>query len=134
MKENAIYIPNLNICVKDFYIKDKKVFLVNFDDSVSTSDYSFSDFQTNYLFNTETNICYIQKNDLLPNLGIYGYQFSHGSFSDTYSIFFSYWFDHSRSYTMIEVFNNDVFNYFLNVFSLFFVPIFIYVIALSFVK
>ncbi len=35
---------------------------------------------------------------------------------------------------MIEVFNNDVFNYFLNVFSLFFVPIFIYVIALSFVK
>ncbi|ABV23530.1 protein yitk [Campylobacter concisus] len=43
MKENAIYIPNLNICVKDFYVKDKKVFLVNFDDSVSTSDYSFFD-------------------------------------------------------------------------------------------
>ena len=67
MKENAIYVPNLNICVKDFYIKDKKVFFVNFDDSVSTSDYSFSNFQTNYVFNTETNICYIQKNDLLPN-------------------------------------------------------------------
>ena len=76
MKENAIYIPNLNVCVKDFYIKDKKVFLVNFDDSVSTSDYSFSNFQTNYLFNTETNICYIQKNDLIPNLGIYEYQFN----------------------------------------------------------
>lgn len=76
MKENAIYVPNLNICVKDFYIKDKKVFFVNFDDSVSTSDYSFSNFQTNYVFNTETNICYIQKNDLLPNLGIYEYQFN----------------------------------------------------------
>ena len=76
MKENAIYVPNLNICVKDFYIKDKKVFLVNFDDSVSTSDYSFSNFQTNYVFNTETNICYIQKNDLIPNLGIYEYQFN----------------------------------------------------------
>ncbi len=35
---------------------------------------------------------------------------------------------------MIEVFNNDVFNYFLNIFALFFVPIFVYVIALSFVK
>ena len=76
MKENAIYIPNLNICVKDFYIKDKKVFLVNFDDSVSTSDHSFSNFQTNYLFDTETNICYIQKNDLILNLGIYEYQFN----------------------------------------------------------
>lgn len=75
MKENAIYIPNLNVCVKDFYIKDKKVFLVNFDDSVSTSD-SISDFKTNYLFNTETNICYIQKSDLIPNLGIYEHQFN----------------------------------------------------------
>nr|DAP62873.1 MAG TPA: hypothetical protein [Inoviridae sp.] len=35
---------------------------------------------------------------------------------------------------MIEVLNNDVFNYFLSIFALFFVPIFIYVIALSFVK
>ena len=76
MKENAIYIPNLNICVKDFYIKDKKVFFVNFDDSVFTSYYSLSNFQTNYIFNTETNICYIQKNDLIPNLGIYEHQFN----------------------------------------------------------
>ena len=76
MKENAIYIPNLNICVKEFYIKDKKVFLVNFDNSVSTPLLSVSNFQTNYIFNTETNICYIQKNDLLPNLGIYEYQFN----------------------------------------------------------
>ena len=76
MKENAIYIPNLNIFVKDFYIKDKKVFLVNFDNSVSISYRSVSNFQTNYIFNTETNICYIQKNDLLPNLGIYEYQFN----------------------------------------------------------
>ena len=29
-----------------------------------------------YIFNTETNICYIQKNDLIPNLGIYEYQFN----------------------------------------------------------
>ena len=76
MKENAIYIPNLNVCVKDFYIKDKKVFLVNFDNSVSTPLLSVSNFQTNYIFNTETNICYIQKNDLIPNLGIYEYQFN----------------------------------------------------------
>ena len=76
MKENAIYVPNLNICVKDFYIKDKKVFFVNFDDSVSTSDYSISDLKTNYLFNTETNICYIQKSDLISSLGIYEYQFN----------------------------------------------------------
>lgn len=76
MKENAIYVPNLNICVKDFYIKDKKVFFVNFDDSVFTSYYSLYNLQTNYIFNTETNICYIQKNDLLPNLGIYEYQFN----------------------------------------------------------
>lgn len=76
MKENAIYIPNLNICVKDFYIKDKKVFFVNFDDSVFTSYYSLYNLQTNYIFNTETNICYIQKNDLIPNLGIYEHQFN----------------------------------------------------------
>ena len=76
MKENAIYVPNLNICVKDFYIKDKKVFFVNFDDSVFTSYYSLYNLQTNYIFNTETNICYIQKNDLLPNLGIYEHQFN----------------------------------------------------------
>ena len=76
MKENAIYIPNLKICVKDFYIKDKKVFLVNFDNSVSTPLLPVSNFQTNYIFNTETNICYIQKNDLIPNLGIYEYQFN----------------------------------------------------------
>lgn len=76
MKENAIYVPNLNICVKDFYIKDKKVFFVNFDDSVFTSYYSLYNLQTNYIFNTETNICYIQKNDLIPNLGIYEYQFN----------------------------------------------------------
>ena len=76
MKENAIYIPNLNVCVKDFYIKDKKVFLVKFDNSVSISYHSVSNFQTNYVFNTETNICYIQKNDLIPNLGIYEYQFN----------------------------------------------------------
>ena len=111
MKENAIYIPNLNICVKDFYIKDKKVFFVNFDDSVFTSYYSLSNFQTNYIFNTETNICYIQKNDLIPNLGIYEHQFN---------------FLMGLSAILIA--------YFLNVFSLFFVPIFIYVIALSFVK
>ena len=76
MKENAIYVPHLNLCVEDFYIKDKKVFFVNFDDSVFSSYYSLSNFQTNYIFNTETNICYIQKNDLLPNLGIYEYQFN----------------------------------------------------------
>lgn len=76
MKENAIYVPNLNICVKDFYIKDKKVFFVNFDDSVFTSYYSLYNLQTNYIFNTETNICYIQKNDLIPNLGIYEHQFN----------------------------------------------------------
>ena len=76
MKENAIYVPNLNVCVKDFYIKDQKVFFVNFDDSVFTSYYSLSNLQTNYIFNTETNICYIQKNDLLPNLGIYEHQFN----------------------------------------------------------
>ena len=76
MKENAIYIPNLNICVKDFYIKDKKVFFVNFDDSVFTSYYSLYNIQKNYIFNTETNICYIQKNDLIPNLGIYEHQFN----------------------------------------------------------
>lgn len=76
MKENAIYVPNLNICVKDFYIKDQKVFFVNFDDSVSTSYYSLYNLQTNYIFNTETNICYIQKNDLIPNLGIYEHQFN----------------------------------------------------------
>lgn len=76
MKENAIYVPNLNVCVKDFYIKDQKVFFVNFDDSVFTSYYSLSNLQTNYIFNTETNICYIQKNDLIPNLGIYEYQFN----------------------------------------------------------
>lgn len=76
MKENAIYVPNLNICVKDFYIKDKKVFFVNFDDSVFTSYYSLYNLQTNYIFNTKTNICYIQKNDLLPNLGIYEHQFN----------------------------------------------------------
>lgn len=76
MKENAIYIPNLKICVKDFYIKDKKVFLVNFDNSVSIPLLPVSNFQTNYIFNTETNICYIQKNDLIPNLGIYEYQFN----------------------------------------------------------
>lgn len=61
MKENAIYIPNLNICVKDFYIKDKTIFLENFDSSVSISYDSIPNFQTNYIFNTETNICYIQK-------------------------------------------------------------------------
>ena len=76
MKENAIYVPNLNVCVKDFYIKDQKVFFVNFDDSVFTSYYSLYNLQTNYIFNTETNICYIQKNDLIPNLGIYEYQFN----------------------------------------------------------
>lgn len=76
MKENAIYVPNLNICVKDFYIKDQKVFFVNFDDSVFTSYYSLYNLQTNYIFNTETNICYIQKNDLIPNLGIYEHQFN----------------------------------------------------------
>lgn len=76
MKENAIYVPNLNVCVKDFYIKDQKVFFVNFDDSVFTSYYSLSNLQTNYIFNTETNICYIQKNDLIPNLGIYEHQFN----------------------------------------------------------
>ena len=76
MKENAIYVPNLNICVKNFYIKDKKVFFVNFDDSVFTSYYSLYNLQTNYIFNTETNICYIQKNDLIPNLGIYEHQFN----------------------------------------------------------
>ena len=76
MKENAIYVPNLNICVKDFYIKDKKVFFVNFDDSVFTSYYSLYNLQTNYIFNTETNICYMQKNDLIPNLGIYEHQFN----------------------------------------------------------
>lgn len=76
MKENAIYVPNLNICVKDFYIKDKKVFFVNFDDSIFTSYYSLYNLQTNYIFNTETNICYIQKNDLIPNLGIYEHQFN----------------------------------------------------------
>lgn len=76
MKENAIYIPSLNICVKDFYIKDKTIFLENFDSSVSISYDSIPNFQTNYIFNTETNICYIQKNDLIPNLGIYEHQFN----------------------------------------------------------
>ena len=76
MKENAIYVPSLNICVKDFYIKDGEVFFVNFDDSVFTSYYSLYNLQTNYIFNTETNICYIQKNDLIPNLGIYEHQFN----------------------------------------------------------
>lgn len=33
-----------------------------------------------------------------------------------------------------EVMNNEVFNYFMSVFALFFIPIFIYVIALSFIK
>lgn len=35
---------------------------------------------------------------------------------------------------IIEVLNNAVFNYFVGIFVLFFIPIFIYVIALSFVK
>lgn len=35
---------------------------------------------------------------------------------------------------MYEVLNNEVFNYFMNIFAMFFVPIFMYVIALSFVK
>lgn len=35
---------------------------------------------------------------------------------------------------MIEVLNNDVFTYFMNVFALFFVPIFMYVVVLSFIK
>ncbi|SUX23362.1 Uncharacterised protein [Campylobacter ureolyticus] len=33
-----------------------------------------------------------------------------------------------------DVLNNDVFNYFMSVFALFFVPIFMYIVVLSFVK
>ena len=49
-----------------------------FRDSVvsNSNGVNSNNFQTNYVFNTETNICYIQKNDLLPNLGIYEYQFN----------------------------------------------------------
>lgn len=33
-----------------------------------------------------------------------------------------------------EVINNEAFNYFMSIFAMFFVPIFIYVTALSFIK
>lgn len=76
MKENAIYIPELKSCVKDFYIKDKKIYYILFDDNVSFSNVSFSDIQTNFIYDTTTNICYIRKNEFMPNLGIYEYQFN----------------------------------------------------------
>ncbi|MBE2984230.1 hypothetical protein CCAL9344_04550 [Campylobacter sp. RM9344] len=76
MKENAIYIPDLNSCVKDFYIKDNTLFYVNFDNSVSSSPSKFIDFKTNFIFDTASNICYISKNELIPDLNIYEYQFN----------------------------------------------------------
>ena len=76
MKENAIYIPNLKICVKDFYIKDKKVFLVNFDNSVSISYHSLSNFKLIIFLILKLIFVTFKKNDLIPNLGIYEHQFN----------------------------------------------------------
>lgn len=75
MKENAIFVSNLNVCVKDFYIKDNKIYLVKFDDSLLISD-SINNIQTNYIFDTTSKICYSNKNEFIPNLGIYEYQFN----------------------------------------------------------
>ncbi len=35
---------------------------------------------------------------------------------------------------IFEVLDNQVFNYFMNIFVIFFIPIFVYVVALSFIK
>ena len=78
MKENAIYIPNFNICVKDFYIENGKFYYIDF----VSKDYKVSlikfpnDFYSNFIYDTNLKICYMNKNNYIPNLGIYDYQFN----------------------------------------------------------
>lgn len=78
MKENAIYIPNFKICIKDFYIKDDKFYYQDFD----SNSYKFyfvqypNEIYTNFIYDTDTKICYMSKNEVIPNLGIYEYQFN----------------------------------------------------------
>lgn len=76
MKENAIYIPDLNICIKDFYIKNGKVHFIGFDNNISVSSTSLQNIYSNYIYESNNHICYINKNNYIPNLGIYDYQFN----------------------------------------------------------
>lgn len=76
MKENAIYIPDLNICIKDFYVKNGKVHFIGFDNNISVSSVSLQNIHSNYIYESNNNICYINKNNYIPNLGIYDYQFN----------------------------------------------------------
>lgn len=76
MKENAIYIPELKSCVKDFYIANEKVYYIDFSDSVFVSNILPRDVYTNYLYESNRSICYLNKNEIIPNLGIYEYQFN----------------------------------------------------------
>ena len=62
MKENAIYIPDLNICVKDFYVKNGKVHFIGFDNNISVSSVSLQNIYSNYIYESNNNICYIHKN------------------------------------------------------------------------
>ncbi|QKF64688.1 hypothetical protein [Campylobacter corcagiensis] len=76
MKENAIYISNLENCVKDYYISNGKINYVNFNNEIFTSIDFPKDIYTNFIYDTDTKICYMSKNEIIPNLGIYEYQFN----------------------------------------------------------